>query len=139
MKNFEKKIVVRMQNAKALKDITAMYNNINNGVKTVIDNYLIIKKDTLNRLKGLFGEDELLWLVSRSNATVFDPAHAINKQITLVGLNDYNKFENPTELYNNIIKKIDQLSAGQLFFLNEFCYLWYAGDQDINKYIKELL
>lgn len=136
---YEKKIVVRAQNEQTLNTIINLYGNINAGVKAILDNYIVLRSNALSDLKGVFSDDELIYLISRQNGLFFDPKFAINKQITIIGIQDYFKMENSDiEDFDNLINKLKNLSSFNIFFLNEFCNLFWTKDIYIKEYIAQL-
>ena len=133
----------RINNQAALDGLALVFENQSEGINRAIEAYLPLRNYTLQELKGIFDESELIFLIARSNATFFESKFAANKQMTIIGLQDYFKLENQEiKDFDKLIQKINNLTASQLFFLNEFCHLfWYDEkneQKNLNEYLKKL-
>lgn len=94
----------------------------------------ILRSNTLQELKGIFDRKELIFLVEALKD--FEPKFAASKMITVARLQESSAewtFAGP------VVAKIGKLTAAQVFFLNDWCSLFYEReDVELLEYVKEL-
>lgn len=96
------------------------YKNITSAVTQAAESFYVLRRYTLEELKGRFSHAEIVGLCDMFNGTIIQPEMSV-KSVLLAQLEDAENFDNLSARhgfkYSELKEKIEGLTASQVFFL----------------------
>ncbi len=139
MKNVSSKI-----NDHDADKLIAVFGSKYEGVKRAVEGFMAIRDYSLAEIRKLnFTTEELTSMISSLNGTMSSNARMqCNVGAFNAHMEDFEKLDNGVSSYgadyNSLMKKLENLSAAQVFFLQDEIYRWWEINTDMEGFISSL-
>lgn len=138
-----KNVTTQLSN-ETISRLEQMFESAYAGLKMSAESFLILRRFAQDEIKGIFNENELKALVDMHNATIFDPSLAMRATLK-IQIEDSELYDGTLTKWNagkdDILKKVDDLTNIQAFFIILECYLfWYSAKtdvKDLNQFVSQ--
>lgn len=140
-----KNISTKVQD-EAAQEITKIYKSRYDGAQTAIEGFLAIRINTLSEIKKKnFTHAEIMSIVASLNGTMTSgPRMQCNQSAFMAHMQDYEELENGISQYEadpeTLYKKLSNLTAAQIYFLQDEIYLWWkrSEEQSLESFIETM-
>ena len=129
---------------KTQEELKKLYETTYNALQNVAEGFLQLRLYTISEIKKIgFTAEELTSIIASLNGSLSDSQTSCNAKALRYELEDFETLENGISRYNanpeQLLSKIDQLTAAQTYFLQEEIYRWWGQQTvEMNEFIESL-
>ena len=129
-----------------VEPIEAIYPSLNFAATRIIKALIYLRRESLNEIRGKIEGNEIKYIIDLVNTLIFQPRMAVVQEMIIHEIEDGNRYEELGEKWKvdvgKFVEKIRSLTSAQVYFLVEFCKLFWEkdhGQTDIDEYVQQLL